>query len=64
MARGIAVKGKRYDFVVLDVKSRDAQGRPLDVAILYDEDVKKIEGGEHFWIVLAPVEMKRGVKVN
>lgn len=64
MARGIAIKGKRYKYLVLEVLSRDVQGRPSDMRCLYDEDVKKIEGGEHFWIVLANVEMLHGRKLN
>jgi hypothetical protein len=62
MSRGVAVKGKRYWFTVLMVLERDAQGRPKRVECLYDTDHTKIVGGEHFWIVLAPVEMTRGVK--
>lgn len=60
MARGTSIGGKRYSQVVIKVLERDAKGRPSKVDILYDESVTKIKGGEHFWIIWAPIDMARG----
>lgn len=57
MARGVSIRGKRHKYLVLKVLDRDASGRPKTVECLYDEDSTRIEGGEHFWVVLAPSDM-------
>lgn len=48
--------------VVLQVVEKDEDGSPRMMRLLKDTESVKIEGGEEFWIVYGPDELRRMAK--
>ena len=50
------LSGELWEFIVMKVESWDDLGRPRALTAVYDEESVRIQGGEHFLIVLAKSE--------
>lgn len=50
--------GKKLHLTVLKVLERNPDGSPRTFELLRDDESTNIEGGENFWLVYAPAEMR------
>ncbi len=51
--------GVKFHAVVLQVVEEDPDGSPRTFRLLRDDESVKLEGGEKFWVVYGPEELKK-----
>lgn len=55
----ISVGGEIYQVVIMQIHTRDKQGRPKEVSIVYPEESVTLGGGEEFLTAFIPSIMAK-----